>query len=192
LAGVLSAYGMGLADVRALRQQAIEMPLTPASLDAIQPTLSSLESAARQEVLRQGIDRARLDCTHTLHVKYECTDTTLELSAVPRVDHIVAEFEERYRRQYGFLMPDKGLIVEAAAVEAIGRSRSAAEESPVFAGRTGPLRPLKTNRIYTEGAFCVAAVYDRGDFRPDDTIDGPAVIAEQNATTVIEPGWRAT
>ena len=192
LAGVLSAYGMGLADVRALRQQAIETPLTDATLVSIEPTFTSLESAARQEILRQGIDRTRIDCARALHVKYEGTDSTLELSAAPRVDRIVAEFEKRYRRQYGFLMPGKPLIVEAAAVEAIGRSRSAAEESPVFADRTGPLLPLKTNRIYTEGAFCVAAVHDRGDLRPGDTIDGPAVVAEQNATTVIEPGWRAT
>ncbi|HYT96646.1 MAG TPA: hydantoinase/oxoprolinase family protein, partial [Casimicrobiaceae bacterium] len=88
LAGVLSAYGMGLADVRALRQQAIEMQLTNATLDAIQPTLSSLESAAQEEVLRQGIDSARIDCTRKLHVKYEGTDTTLELSAAPRVGRI--------------------------------------------------------------------------------------------------------
>ncbi|HYT95858.1 MAG TPA: hydantoinase B/oxoprolinase family protein, partial [Casimicrobiaceae bacterium] len=129
--------------------------------------------------------------TRKLHVKYEGTDTTLELSAAPRVGRIVVEFEERYRRQYGFLMPDKPLIIEAAAAEAIGRSRSASSVAPVFAERAGPLKPLKANRIYTEGAFYTAAVYDRGDLRPGDTIDGPAVIAEQNATTVIEPGWRA-
>ena len=190
LAGVLSAYGMGLADVRALRQQAIEMPLTDATLASIQPTLSALESVARQEVLRQGIDSARIDCARALHVKYEGTDTTLELAEAARAVSIVREFEERYRRQYGFLMPGKPLIVEAAAVEAIGRSRSASEEAPIFAERAGPLMPLKTNRIYTDG-FCNAAVYDRGDLRPGDTIDGPAVIAERNATTVIEPGWRA-
>jgi 5-oxoprolinase (ATP-hydrolysing) len=191
LAGVLSAYGMGLADVRALRQQAIEMPLTDAALESIKPIFELLESAARQEVSRQGIDIARIDCMRSLHVKYEGTDTTLELSAAPQIEPIVAEFDERYRRQYGFLMPDKRLIVEVAAVEAIGRSRSAAEESRVFSDRPRPLQPLKTSRLYTEGAFYDAAVYHRSDLRPDDMIDGPAVIAEQNATTVIEPGWRA-
>src|SRR5205814_3563038 len=115
LAGVLSAYGMGLADVRALRQQAVEMPLSDATLAAIEPTMSSLEACARQEILRQAIGDARIDCTRTLHVKYEGTDTTLELAAALRVAPIVAEFEERYRRQYGFLMPDKSLIIEAAA-----------------------------------------------------------------------------
>src|SRR5207248_10262710 len=129
LAGVLSAYGMGLADVRALRQQTIETQLSDATLASIAPAFATLESAARNEIEKQGIDAARITCTRTLHVKYEGTDTTLELAAASRIEPIVAEFEQRYRRQYGFLMPDKTLIVEVVAVEAIGRSRSAAEEA---------------------------------------------------------------
>src|SRR5207249_1568945 len=69
LAGVLSAYGMGLADVRALRQQALEMQLSDTALEAIAPTFATLESAARREVERQGIDAARITCARTLHVK---------------------------------------------------------------------------------------------------------------------------
>src|SRR5205823_14199132 len=81
LAGVLSAYGMGLADVRVLRQQAVEMQLSDDALGAIAPAFATLESAARREIERQGIDAARVTCARTLHVKYEGTDTTLELSA---------------------------------------------------------------------------------------------------------------
>ena len=103
----------------------------------------------------------------------------------------MAEFEARYRRQYGFLMPGKPLVIEAAAVEAIGRARSAADEAPDFAERPGALTPLKTTRLFAAGAFHDAAVYDRGDLRPGDAIDGPALIAERNATTIVEPGWRA-
>ena len=192
LAGVLSAYGMGLADVRALRQQAVEATLGPAALAAADAAFVPLEGTARDEVARQGIAAERITCRRTLHLKYDGTDTTLEIPFARDAAPIVGEFERRYRQQYGFLMPGKALVVEAIAVEAIGRAESAADFAPVYSPRAGPLRALKVNRVYMEGAFRDAQVFDRGDLRPGDAIAGPAVIREQNATTVIEPGWRAT
>ena len=192
LAGVLSAYGMGLADVRALRQQAVEAEMTEAALASAATNFGALEATARAEVEGQGIAPARISCRRTLHVKYDGTDTTLEISMATPMSTIVAEFEKRYAQQYGFLMSGKALVIEAVAVEAIGRTQSAADEQPVFAVRAGPLKAWKTNRVYTEGGFRDALVYDRTDLRPGDEIAGPAVIRERNATTVIEPGWRAT
>ncbi|MET0205018.1 MAG: hydantoinase B/oxoprolinase family protein, partial [Casimicrobiaceae bacterium] len=192
LAGVLSAYGMGLADVRALRQEAVEAVLTQHALAATAEAFARLESAAREDVRAQGIPSARIECRETLHVKYDGTDTTLELARESTVAPIVAEFERRYRQRYGFLMPGKSLVIEAVAVEAVGRNESAQSFMPSFAPREGPLVPIKTNRIYTEGIFREAHVYDRDALRPGDAIDGPAIVREQNATTVIEPGWRAT
>jgi 5-oxoprolinase (ATP-hydrolysing) len=192
LAGVLSAYGMGLADVRALRQQAVEVRLGDEALPAVDATFATLAAAAAAEVERQGIVPARIECRRSLHLKYEGTDTTLEIPAAPDTPTIVGEFEARYRRQYGFLMPDKPLVIEAAAVEAIGRNQAADDEPPSFAPRPGRLAPVCTSRVYTDGAFRDAAVYERGDLRPGDMIDGPAVVRERNATTVVEPGWRAT
>ena len=191
LAGVLSAYGMGLADVRALRQHAVEMRLSEEALAAVEPILDSLEATARSEVAHQGIDAARIACRRSLHVKYDGTDTTLELPAADAVAPIVALFEQRYRRQYGFLMPDKSLVIEAAAVEAVGSAQSAAEEKPAFTPRAAPLAPLMRKKVYTQGAFRDASIYERDDLRPGDAIAGPAVIRERNATTVIEPGWQA-
>jgi 5-oxoprolinase (ATP-hydrolysing) len=191
-AGVLSAYGMGLADVRALRQEAVEATLSQAALDATGIAFARLAATATEEVARQGIAGERIECRRTLHVKYDGTDTTLELPLGDAVASIVTEFERRYRQQYGFLMPGKSLVIEAIAVEAVGRDETAAARAPSFAPRNGALRPLKVNRVYTEGAFHDAKVFDRGDLRPGDAIAGPAVIREQNATTVIEPGWRAT
>ena len=192
LAGVLSAYGMGLADVRALRQQAMEAPLAPAALAAAAAAFAPLEATATAEVARQGIPAARIACHRTLHVKYDGTDTALEIPFGDDARPIVAEFERRYRQQYGFLMPGKGLVIEAIAVEAIGKTESAADLAPAFPPRAGPLTPLKASRVYTDGAFHDAQVFDRDDLRPGDTITGPAVIRERNATTVVEPGWRAT
>jgi 5-oxoprolinase (ATP-hydrolysing) len=192
LAGVLSAYGMGLADVRSLRQQAVETPVGNDTLAQLEPAFASLESEARTEVRQQGIDDSRIRATRTLHLKYEGTDTTLEISADQDLPHILAAFERRYRQQYGFLMPGKPLIVEAVAVEAMGRTQSATDERPEFEPRTGSLRALQTNRVYTNAAFYDAPVYAREDLRPGDAINGPSILRERNATTVIEPGWRAT
>ncbi len=190
-AGVLSAYGMGLADVRSLKQQAVEATLDAASLAAAGVALDRLEHAAREDVAAQGVATARIVAKRTLHLKYEGTDTTLE-TGVADLAGIVDEFERRYRQHYGFLMPGKPLVIEAVAVEAVGRSHDVQDSAPSFAPRAEPLRPLSTHRIYTDGGFHAAQIFDRKDLRPDDAIAGPAVIREDNATTVVEPGWRAT
>ncbi len=190
-AGVLSAYGMGLADVRALRQQAIEATLDAAALAAADATFAELERAARADVAKQGIPQARIACHRTLHLKVEGTDTTIEVTAGP-LTRVVAEFEERYARQYGFLMPGKALVIEAAAVEAVGKTVSAGDHAASFAPREGALAPIATRRVYTAGAHRDAAVYAREDLRPGDAIAGPAIVREPNATTIVEPGWRAT
>jgi 5-oxoprolinase (ATP-hydrolysing) len=192
LAGVLSAYGMGLADVRALRQQAIEARLSDEALAAVEATFAALTATAAGEVERQGIEQSRIACHRSLHLKYEGTDTTLAVAASRDVAAIVSQFESRYRTQYGFLMPGRALVIEALAVEAVGATQSAADEMPVFTPRDGPLMPIRVNRVYTEGAHRDAPVFDRDHLRPGDAIAGPAVIRERNATTVIEPGWRAT
>ncbi|HVF65832.1 MAG TPA: hydantoinase B/oxoprolinase family protein, partial [Casimicrobiaceae bacterium] len=192
LAGVLSAYGMGLADVRTLGQRAIEVALSGEALGQLDGEFAELEGGARRHVVDQGIDASRIDASRTLHLKYEGTDTTLEVPALRDAQAIASTFGDRYRAQYGFLMPDKRLVVEAIAVEAIGHTQSAADERPSFAQRSAALVPLKRNRIYTQGAFHDAPVFAREDLRPGDAIAGPAVLRERNATTVIEPGWRAT
>src|SRR4029434_1222381 len=83
-------------------------------------------------------------------------------------------------------------VIEAVAVEAVGSGQSASDEAPTFAPRASALAPIRINRIFTDGAHCEAAVSDRDHVRPGDAIDGPAIVCERNATTVIEPGWRAT
>ena len=187
LAGVLSAYGMGLADVRALRQQAVEARLDAEALLAVEPLYAGLEAAARGEIAAQGVVAARIGATRTLHLKYEGTDTTLEVPAGDVVAPIVAEFEARYARQYGFLMPGRPLVIEAAAVEAVGRTQSAGDERPAFAPRPGPLAPLRIKRVFTGGAFREANVYAREDLRPGDADRRPG----RDPRTECDDGDRA-
>ena len=191
LAGVLSAYGMGLADVRALRQQALETPLDRAALAACDHTFEPLETAARNEVAEQRIPVGNIALRRTLHIKYDGTDTALEIDFSTEPAKITDTFERLYRARYGFLMPNKTLIIEAVAVEAIGRTQDAEDEHWPLAGQAS-VNPeaLATTRIFSGGEWHDTPVYDRDALAPGARIDGPAIVNERTGTTVVEPGWQ--
>ncbi len=191
LAGVLSAYGMGLADVRALRQQAVEARLVGRVACASARRRSTRwRTPAAREVARAGrrgrrAFAASARCTSSTRAptrRSRCRSTSDDAA-------IVAEFERRYRQQYGFLMPGKPLVIEAVAVEAIGRSHDVDGRAAGVRAARGPARadPHQPD-LHAQGAWRDAAVYAREDLRPGDAIDGPAVIREPNATTVDRAG----
>jgi 5-oxoprolinase (ATP-hydrolysing) len=191
LAGLLSAYGMGLADVRALRQRAVEVVLDAAALTAVADAFDELERAARAELNRQGVPDERVQCAHRLLLKYSGTDSTLE---VPRgsYDDVRASFESLYRARYGFLMPERSCLIEAVTVEAIGDSVRVSESmSPTPARSGGAPSPIGRHRVYFGHEWLDTPVYDRAKLFCGELIPGPALICEPNTTIVIEPGWRA-
>ena len=191
LAGVLSAYGMGLADVRALRQQALETPLSQEALAACDHTFEPLETAARNEVAEQRIPVDNIALRRTLHIKYDGTDTALEIDFSTEPASIVETFERLYRARYGFLMPNKTLIIEAVAVEAIGRTQDAEDEQwPLAEHASVNPEALTTTRIFSGGEWRDTPVFDRDALAPGARIDGPAIVNERTGTTVIEPGWQ--
>jgi len=191
LAGVLSAYGMGLADVRALRQQALETPLDREALAACDHTFEPLETAAQNEVAEQRISVDNIKLRRTLHIKYDGTDTALEIDFSMEPASIVETFERLYRARYGFLMPNKTLIIEAVAVEAIGRTQDAEDEQwPLAQHASVNPQALATTRIFSGGEWCDTPVFDRDALAPGARIDGPAIVNERTGTTVIEPGWQ--
>ncbi len=189
LAGVLSAYGMGLADQTVIREQAVEMPLAAASLPLIAERLDALGSAAQAELERQQVSANPVQVRHNVHVRYEGTDSAL---VVPFGDmaSIQAAFESAYRQRFAFLMVGKGLVVEAVSVEAMIAGDAPAEPRlPVHPHRKHPQR--ETVKMYSGSAWHDAALVVREDLHPGDVIPGPAIIAEKNTTTVVEPGWSA-
>ncbi|MGV3494748.1 MAG: hydantoinase/oxoprolinase family protein, partial [Ramlibacter sp.] len=189
LAGVLSAYGMGLADQNVIKEQAVEVLLGADTLAQVQETLDTLATAARTELQRQQATGNAVQVRRRVHVRYQGSDSAL---VVPFGDlaTIVAGFEAAYRQRFSFLMPGKPMIVEAVSVEAVVAGDAPAE--PRLAEHPPREVPRRdTVRMYSGGAWHEAALVVREDVRPGDVIAGPAIIAEKNATTVVEPGWQA-
>ncbi|MDR3451438.1 MAG: hydantoinase B/oxoprolinase family protein [Rhodoferax sp.] len=202
LAGVLSAYGMGLADQNVIREQAVELKLTDIALPGIAARLDALAATAESELARQDVGHAGITTHRRVHVRYEGSDAALIVpwpAPSPSgggqgwghvASAITAGFEAAYRQRYSFLMQGKGLVVEAVSVEAVVAGDAPSEPRlPMQEAREVPRR--ETVRLYSGGQWHDAALVVREDLRAGDVIPGPAVIAERNATTVVEPGWVA-
>ena len=206
LAGVLSAYGMGLADQNVMRETAVELKLVPEHITALRDALGELALAAQHELEKQEVSRGDIRVHRRVHVRYDGTDSALivpfphlqggDVSNQAVMHEITQAFEAAYRQRFAFLMQGKALIVEAVSVEAVVAGDAPSERAhDMHPQRAVPQRD--TVRMYTAGndgqaAWHDAALIVREDLRPGDVIDGPAIIAEQNATTVVEPGWRAS
>ena len=190
LAGVLSAYGMGLADQSAMREQAVEERLGDAVLPSLAARLGVLGEAARAQLLAQGVAPARITLVERVHLRYEGTDSALVVLAGDMAA-MTAQFEQAYKRRYSFLMPARALIVEAVSVEAIGQSDAPPEQVVTSATPVGEAVPQDSVRMYSAGRWHDTSVYARAALQPGHAVRGPAIIAEDNATTVIEPGWEA-
>ncbi len=193
-AGVLSAYGMGLADVRTIKQQAVEEILSDPLLAQLQQATTELGFAATQDVANQGIAASSIGLVNSLALKYSGTDTTIELAVTSssRSEQLKQQFERIYRQRYGFLMPNRALVVESVNVEAIGATQSA-QETPASAVITTREATVHSRvPCFMGGNLVDAAVYLRELLQPGDQIIGPAIIKEPTGTTVVEPQWRLT
>ncbi|MEI8327279.1 MAG: hydantoinase B/oxoprolinase family protein, partial [Betaproteobacteria bacterium] len=193
LAGVLSAYGMGLADQTVIREQAVEVALNADAISSMAGQLETLASAGRDELLRQQVSSGAISVHKRVHVRYEGSDAAL---VVPFGDaqQITLGFEAAYRQRYSFLMHGKGLVVEAVSVEAVVAGDAPSEPRLALHGRRELPRRAEVKdgvAMYSDGAWLNATLVVREDLRPGDVIPGPAIIAEKNATTVVEPGWEA-
>ena len=188
-AGVLSAYGMGLADQAVLREQAVEIALEETALATLQQTLAALQQQALSELTAQGAPADRITVRRTLHIRYAGTEAAL-IVPFASLPEMVAAFTEAHRARFGFVTPDRALMVEAVAVEATAPGQ-AVQEPTVPARHNQPLAPIDHAHIFTEDTSHDAPVFDRADLLAGDTISGPALIREANATTIVEPGWAA-
>ncbi|HEY2144432.1 MAG TPA: hydantoinase B/oxoprolinase family protein, partial [Steroidobacteraceae bacterium] len=202
LAGVLSAYGMGLADQIEMRESAVERELDESGLRAAFAIAAGLEAAAKAELRSQG-SRDALQSATRLHIRYQGSDTALPCSVsadVPPAQGLQMlreEFERSYRRRFEVAVPDQELIIEAVSVECV----AAGVKPPAYAS-AGSSEPYDPKPEADVSMYCLAdaepagwraaRLYRTESLRDGARIEGPAILADRNATTVVEPGWEAS
>ena len=187
-AGVLSAYGIGLADIRAMYEEAVEGTLSDELIDSVNERYVSIAQKAKAEILAQGIPEDRISVQERAHVRYEGTDSAVIVNAGGS-GQIRKEFEDAHRQRFGFIMPHKNVIVEAISTEAVGKTEVPDETSRGQTNRTEPLEPVESSDMFFDEQFHTGHVYLRDDLLPGDRIQGPAIVIEANATTIVEKGW---
>ncbi|HYC04251.1 MAG TPA: hydantoinase B/oxoprolinase family protein [Azospirillaceae bacterium] len=188
LAGVLSAFGMGLADIVSMRERAVERPLDRAALPELDALAKELSAEALKDLAAQGIPAASARLLPRAHLRYAGSDTALIVDHGP-LDELRARFEAAHRQRFGFLMPARGLVVEAMSVEAVGGTGADVPEIP-WAGKPDT-RPFAEADCFMEGRRRTVPVHDRTALPAGACVDGPAILREPTATTLVEPGWRA-
>lgn len=191
LAGLLSAYGMGLADTTSMRERAVEAVLDDAEVSKLRASIAALEKDALAELAGQAIPTDRIEVLRKVHLRYEGSDTPLTVD-LDDAAGMRTQFETVHRQRFGFAAPDKPLIVEAVAVEGRGR----AEDSKAFlqdaVAAAGPLpAPGSTVTVHTTEGTHETPVYERAQVPADTPVSGPVIITEPNSTIVVEPGWQA-
>ncbi|NLH81186.1 MAG: 5-oxoprolinase [Phyllobacteriaceae bacterium] len=194
LSGLLSAYGMGLADVRATRQKTLAVPLDAEAPAALATLAEELRADARADLLAQGIAEAEIETKVRAHLRLAGTDTTLAVDvAFPGRDDpasLHAEFEAVHRRRWGFVAAARAVVIESVEVEVIGGG-ARATEAAASVTHAGTPEIAKRTRFHSGGESHDAAVVLRAAMRPGQAIAGPAIVIEANQTIVVEPGWRA-
>ncbi len=198
-AGVLSAYGMGLADFRAIRESGVEQPLTQELVPQLQQLMQVLETQARQELPLPTDSAGKIeasneeDVVRKLNLKYEGTNSILTINFASDVAVMRQEFEVEHKSRYGFIQIEKSLIVESTSVEVIQKMDT--PEEPLITRSSSLNKPpasVETVQMFTADQWHDTPVYRREDLQPEDHINGPAIIVEKISTIVVEPEWKAS
>ncbi|MEP5423553.1 MAG: hydantoinase B/oxoprolinase family protein, partial [Roseibium sp.] len=186
--GILSAYGMGLADIRADRQQAVVKTLTEELLPELAILRDQLAAQTEAELERQAIATDARRTTATVHLRYDGTDTPLPV-LLGGVSEMRAAFEDAHKKQFGFAYDNKPVVVEALEVETAGGGAGLVEPDISLASDTAS--QITSTLLYSEGAWHDAGIFKREGLKPGMKVSGPAVIIEPHATIAVEDGWQA-
>lgn len=187
--GLLSAYGMGLASIYASRTKAFVLPLASESKTTLDGLITELTDQVLDELTSQGVLQTKTN--PVLHLRYEGTDTTIDLSfADHNMGAIRTAFETEHKAQFGFVYPGRTIIIESVEVQgsdatSAGRDETATETVEGAAQISG------TTKIFTDGTWHDGSIVHRQNIARGQTIKGPAILVEEHQTVVIEPGWEA-
>jgi 5-oxoprolinase (ATP-hydrolysing) len=196
LSSLLSAYGMGLADIRSVRQQAIEEPFGAKARASLESVSRRLGREAIAEVEGQGVAAGKIALHVRAHIRYAGTDTPLivnagkGMSTLASLGEMKSAFERAHKAQFGFIDRKKDLVIEAVSVEAVGGGATF-REKPHKIRRSKPPKPARRTRFFSGGKWHRAVVYTRDQLVPGHKIKGPAIVIETHQTVIVERGWQA-
>jgi 5-oxoprolinase (ATP-hydrolysing) len=189
-AGVLSALGIGLADIRVLHEQSMTAELSDSLIESLPTILAKLEKQGRHELHQQEVVDTDITIQYQIHLRYAGTDTALLVDFAPLADMKQA-FAAAHQQRFGFIRDDETpLIVEAVSVEAIGQMGT--QQSCVCqSNRRVSANPIDSVQMVSRHQIHTTPVYSRDELPMAESILGPAIIIEKTGTTVIELGWQA-
>ena len=188
-AGVLSAYGMGLADQSLIKEQSLDCALEQGNMSLIGHALQALSKEAERALNQHYVDAGDVEIKQRVHVRYQDSDTAL-IVPFAELTSIKASFECAYKQQFSFLMTEKALVVEMVSAEVVLKTSVMQEpDQPLTSNRTVEID--ETVDVYMAGRWQQAALLRRDSLQAGDVISGPAILIENNSTTIIEPGWTA-
>jgi len=189
--GLLSAYGIGMSGVFASRQQGFVRPLAEEAASEIAAAIDALSAAVFAELAQQGVPDDAIAWRPTLHVRYDGTDTALPINFSARsIDEARKSFEQAHKAQFGFIYPDRRLVIETVEVQGQDGRVSGRDETdrPVTSDAA---EAVETRKLFCGGEWREAAVHRREALKPGHRIAGPALVIESHQTIVVEPGWGA-
>jgi 5-oxoprolinase (ATP-hydrolysing) len=189
--GVLSAYGMGLADIRTIRNQSLDVELAHSNWQVITQTIKNLSTTACDDILQQGID-IKPSLKTQLHCHYQGSDSTLEI-AFADIKTIRQQFEQKHKQHFGFIAPEKNIMVASLEVEAIVSEHANTGSSPQSLPRNTHEKaiPASHEKVYMQNQWRSIPFYQRKQIPNGCIIRGPAIILENTGTICIEPSWQA-
>ncbi len=198
LSGLLSAYGMGLAKLRASRERSLELPLGNASMQRLEQIAWRLGEEVTEELLGEGADYERIEVRSFAHLRYAGTDTAFPVE-VSEPGFMRGDFEAEHRRRFGFLSPEKAIVIAAIEVEALASGvgdeldtagHAADSGASVTAQRPKDGDREAKDRFFSQGEWHAAETVRRQEIGPGAIVEGPARIVEPHQTVIVEPGWR--
>lgn len=188
-ASLLSAYGMGLADIRATRAEAMEAELGTESRFQAAARIEHLSAQVLGEIEAQGVKETAIRIEARLHLKVKGTDTALPVAFGP-LKQMQADFAAAHKARFGFDAPDTPLVIDMVEVEGIGTAGQLDEPRHLLSDGEAPETAL-TDRFFSGGAWHEARFVRRETMQPGQTLTGPALLLEPHTAIVIEPGWQA-
>lgn len=185
LASVLSAYGMGLADRRAMSEATLALPLAPRSMPALDTAVQERAQAAQADLENQGVDRSAIRCEAAIAIRPRSSENAIEVPHGP-LARMVSEFTEAWQTRFGFGAGDD-LVAETVRVEAISAGSQGTGTTVQMPERSAP--PREYVAVFSEGHEVRAPLHIRSELAAGFEAEGPLLVVDDVSTTVVEPGW---